>query len=865
MSLATYHRKRNFRKTAEPKGRVKKSRSDLAFVIQKHDASHLHYDFRLELDGVLKSWAVPKGPSLDPAIRSLAIEVEDHPLDYGSFEGTIPRGQYGGGTVMLWDRGQWIPDGDPHEGFDAGKLAFTLEGEKLKGRWKLVRIRAGDDRRRHWLLIKSHDENARPGSGYGVLNDKSESVKTGRDLGAIAEGNGHDSTEPRKARSAKTKKRTGRGRSTGDLAREARALSHTRVSKQPTWIAPQLAVLAENPPESENWVHEIKFDGYRLISVRQGEDVRLLTRNQKDWTAKFPTVAAAVARLPVSQAIFDGEVVILDKKGISHFQSLQQVMQNGNRGDVVYVVFDLLHCEGVDVRSAPLLERKRLLSSIIGSAGGEGVLQYSPHLVGGGAEALEAACKLGLEGLIFKRADSVYESKRSRNWVKVKCSQRQEFVIGGFTDPRRSRTGFGALLLGYYGKDGGLVYCGRVGTGFDEKLLKDMRRRLDEIEQSRPAYRNPPVGADSVGVHWVKPQLVAEVAYRAITSDGLLRQPTFQGLRVDKSAKEVVREVPKEKSEDVAPKPKGRLPVEKSVDRKKKQVHGHASGNGEMILEGVKITHPERVIFPGTDVTKERLAQYYSVISEYMLPHVVDRPLMLVRCPEGAAGGCFHQKHLTGTFPKSIQGVKIREKSQSGEYPIVKDLGGLIALVQMNTLEIHGWGSGSENIEHPDRVILDLDPGASVPWKSVCDAATLIRDLLLRKKLKSFVKTSGGKGLHVVVPIKPDTGWDRVKAFAQEISVQLADAAPDQFVSKMTKSIRQGKIFVDYLRNGRGATCVLPYSTRARAGAPISMPVPWNSLHRVSSADAFTVETAMATRKLVDPWKEFFSTRQSLK
>lgn len=860
MSLTVYKRKRDFRKTPEPTGRIKRSRRGLRYVIQKHDASRLHYDFRLEWDGVLKSWAVPKGPSLDPAVKSLAVQVEDHPLDYGGFEGIIPEGQYGGGTVMLWDEGTWTPEGDAARSLKAGKLTFELHGKKLSGRWKLIRTAGRDgDRQTQWLLMKSHDEAARPGTQRAFLDKESLSVKSGRDLDEIAGNRKKKVWQSDRAGKTKSKKAIPK-RKRPALKRRApiaividpAALNGARPAPQPTWVAPQLATLADGPPDGADWVHEVKFDGYRLIAIRRGDQVKLWTRNHNDWTDQFEAIAGALRRLPVDEAIIDGEVVALNEKGHSDFQALQRRLQEGGRNPMAYAVFDLLHCNGYDVRSAPLLERKQLLKTIVDAAGPDPLIQYSEHATGDGGAAVKLACKAGLEGLIFKKADAAYESRRTPKWLKVKCTSRREFVIGGFTDPQRSRTGFGALLLGDHDARGRLTYRGRVGTGFSDTLLTDMHRKLARLEQPRTPFHNPPTGYGARGVHWVKPQLVAEVTYQAITSDGLLRQPSFDGLRLDKKPSEVIEEsaVPVTRQESTA-----------TRDKHASQAQGH----GGVVSQGVVITHPDRIVFPNTKITKSTLADYYTRVGERMLPHMTDRPLMLARCPGGAGGQCFYQKHITMTGKEPIDAVKIKEKSAARMYAIVDTPKGLAWLVQMNTLEIHGWGSCRPRIEMPDRLIFDLDPGEGVAWNAVVDAALLIRKALRSVKIESFVKTSGGKGLHIVAPLTPSAGWDAVKGFAQQVAQAMAESDPDLFVSKMTKSIRGGKIFIDYLRNGRGASCVLPYSTRARPGAPVSMPVAWSALKRVNGADAFTVSDLMKLRRLpVDPWAEFFEVRQKL-
>ena len=875
MGLALYHKKRDFARTAEPKGRVHRSQKALHYCIQKHDASHLHYDFRLEYGGVLKSWAVPKGPSLDPTVRSLAIEVEDHPLEYGDFEGTIPKGEYGGGTVMLWDRGDWVPDGDAAEGLRKGKLSFELRGEKLRGHWTLVRIRAkGNERRVHWLLMKSGDEFARPGTRHLLLEEESRSVKTGRDLDEIAAGKKSKSRKAANKKPARSKPQEKSGRKAIQAADiNPASLTNARRAAQPEWVPPQLATLVENPPSGGPWIYEVKFDGYRLIAIRRGTTVRLIIRNQKDWTDRFQPIAEAISKLPADRLILDGEVVVVNEHGKSSFQALQNVTQDGGRGGrLLYAVFDILNCKGYDITGAPLVERKRLLESLFKKATGgrtfisgpgRSGLQYSEHASGDGAAALKNVCAHGEEGLIFKRSDLPYVSRRTQGWLKVKCFHRREFVIGGYTDPKNTRTGFGALLLGFHTKDGSLRYCGRVGTGFNVTTLTDLHRRLAKLETPRPPFANPPVGADARGVHWVKPAIVAEVSFLAMTSDGILRHPTFEGLRMDKKASEVIDEVPADTAKAIPRASRESRQPRPGVSRRSR---GASANSPEpTTVAGITLSHPDRVLFPESNITKLQLAEYYEAVADAMLPFIADRPLMLVRCPGGLGSDCFHQKHMNQQMPKSLRGVRITEKSKSGIYPLVDDAAGLISLVQMNTLEIHGWQSKAGDLERPDQVIFDLDPGEGVKWSEIADTALAIREILEHCGLHCFIKTSGGKGLHLVSPLKPAASWDEVKGFAQAVSSGVSRAAPDRYVEKMTKSIRRGKIYIDYLRNGRGATCVLPYSTRVHPGASVSMPIAWESVKKLASASQFTVENAPSRlKKSKNPWADFDAKRRPI-
>lgn len=634
------------------------------------------------------------------------------------------------------------------------------------------------------------------------------------------------------------------------------SLTNARRALQPEWIPPQLAKLVSEAPDGERWLHEIKYDGYRFLAVLQGKKVNLITRNNKDWTARFPRVAEAVAALPVKNGIFDGEVVALNPNGISDFQALQNALQADRETNIHYYVFDLPYCDGYDLTGAPLLERKELLARILSADKAERI-HYSDHVRGDGPSVLDEACKMRLEGIICKRVDSRYESRRSWSWLKVKCVSEQEFVIGGYTDPRGSRTGFGALLLGYYNKKGELVYCGRVGTGFNTETLRTLCKQLKALEGKDTPFANPPTGADARGVHWVAPKLVGQIKYTNMTSDGILRHPSFEGLRADKPAEKVVLEVPQSLKKTLG-----------STNNSHKKAHrsAKASTRSESQTSSTNVSHPERVLFPDSKITKGELASYYQLVGETMLPFVTNRPLMLVRCPEGVGTTCFHQKHPSmEKIPPGLHGVPIREEKETATHMVLDNAAGLIALTQMSVLEIHTWGSKADDIEHPDRIIFDLDPGDGVKWTEVIDATRQVRERLEAMGLKSFAKTSGSKGLHVMVPIRPSANWDQVKGFAMALAMEMVQDDPANFVGKMTKSIRGGKIYIDYLRNGRGATCVAAYSTRAKPGAPVSVPVSWEALGRVKSAAAFTLRTVDSwLEDARNAWPGYFKTRQTL-
>ena len=903
-SLREYRRKRRFSRTPEPEGAAAPARAEppggeRVFVIQKHAATRLHYDFRLELEGVLKSWAVPKGPSLDPADKRLAMHVEDHPLEYGDFEGIIPKGEYGGGTVMLWDHGTWTPEGDPHRDYRAGSLKFSLHGEKLRGSWALVRIR---DRRqtrddeRSWLLIKHDDEAARPAARYQVVDAEPDSVVTGRSMEQIAaaqdrvwHSNRGAGAQDDGAAGRPSARAGGRSPSRAASARAGAAaparidpaqVEGARPASLPRFVPPQLATLVSQAPVGDDWLHEMKFDGYRILARREDDDVTLRSRNGRAWTDHFPAVADSVRALPARQLLLDGEVAVVTRDGRTSFQALQNLMSSaGGGGALVYMVFDLLHVDGYDLTRARLEDRKAALARLLGAPGGEpGALRYSDHVVGSGAEFFAEACRLGLEGVVSKRRGAPYRSTRGADWVKTKCLSRQEVVIGGYTDPEGSRSGIGALLTGVY-EDGRLVYVGKVGTGFTARTLQDLKERLTPLEQP-----SSPFSARLTGLgrpHWVRPELVAEVNFGEWTADGRMRHPSFQGLREDKPAAQVVRERPATPPEDERPeppRPRREAPASTSAGPSKSRDRrragnargggpaGDGASSGEAAVAGVRITHPDRVLYPPQGITKIGLARFYESIAEWILPHLRDRPTTLVRCPDGAHKTCFYQKHTGYWAPDTVRRVPIKEKTKTGEYLVVDDLPGLIGLVQIGILEIHTWNSTVSELERPDRIVIDLDPGDGVPWSRVVAGARLVRARLEAAGLQSFVKTTGGKGLHVVAPLIPRAGWDECAAFARRMAEEIARDEPRRYLARMARSERAGRIFVDYLRNVRGATSVAAYSTRARPDAPVSVPLDWDELSPRVRSDHYTVTTL--PRRLAalraDPWTAYRTVRQSL-
>jgi bifunctional non-homologous end joining protein LigD len=827
MALAEYKRKRDFKKTPEPAGRVRaRRRGALQFVIQKHAARRLHYDFRLELDGVMKSWAVPKGPSLDPKEKRLAVHVEDHPLEYNSFEGVIPQGEYGGGTVLLWDRGTWKPaDGDdPAEAYAKGSLKFELDGEKLHGRWALVRMGGRANRgggKENWLLIKERDDTAENGSGSDVVDENPRSVETGRTIEEIAE----------------KRDRVWRSDRGGGEPSSA-ATPGAKKGRLPKSFAPQLATLATNAPESGDWVHEIKFDGYRILARIEDGRVTLFSRRGLDWTERFPRLAKTLGKLPVRAALIDGEAVALDEGGYSSFALLQEALSAGKTDELVYYAFDLVHLDGWNLEEAKLVDRKALLKPLIPE--GDGLVRYSDHQEGSGKAFFDVACETKLEGMISKQRDAPYRSERSRAWLKIKCVNREDFAVIGWTDPTGTRVGIGALVLGYYDEKGKLHYAGRVGTGFDARLLAELRRALERAGQVRNPFGKLPDGA-ARGVHWVAPAFVVEVQFAGWTRDNVLRHAAFLGIREDKVPEEAV----------IA------RPVAAPSATKGKPAESAAKKGTAMRRAEVKLSNEDKVLYPGSGFTKGDIARYYETVAARALPHLAHRPLTLVRCPEGEGKACFFQKHIGSGVPSAIGTVDVPEKDGStGAYLVIEDVAGLIGLVQLGVLEIHPWGATADDIEHPDRLIFDLDPDVGLSWDRITEAALSLRKLLGELGLETFAKTTGGKGLHVVLPVKPELGWDDAKSFTKAIADAFAEAEPQRYTAVMSKRARKGRLFIDYLRNGRGNTAVGAFSTRARPGATVSVPLSWDEVEAGVRSDAFTIETLPERlRKLKkDPW-----------
>jgi len=866
MPLEVYHRKRNFKTTPEPKGRLHGAKAKgLRFIIQKHAASHLHYDFRLELNGVLLSWAVPKGPSLDPNDKRLAMHVEDHPIEYGDFEGVIPPKQYGSGTVMLWDRGEWIPREDPDEGYRKGKLKFELRGEKLHGGWNLVKSRSskyGGDK--SWLLIKEDDAHARQGVDARVVDELPDSVASGRSLEEIA-------ADPTRVwhsnKSVAENVRSGAVRKAKPKVTDLAKAPGARKARAPQWLPPELATLVDDPPLGDDWVHEIKYDGYRMLCHVKGGRATVYSRNRKDWTRNLPLLASAVARLPVEEAWIDGEVIAPDASGRSSFQALQNAFAGEGAERLAYYAFDLPWVDGYDLTRVPLVERKRLLRERVPA--GAGMVRYSDHVEGEGETFFKEACNIGLEGIVSKRRDSAYSGRRGRDWVKVKCLQRQEFVIGGWTDPQGSRSGFGALLIGVHDEDGRLRYAGKVGTGFDDRMLAMLTRELAKRATDEPPFVDPPTGAEGRRAHWVKPDLVGEVRFTEWTRDDTLRHPSFQGLRKDKAARDVVRERPSEvaaRTEAPADPPEASARRGGATRATAAKHAARAPAAEANTIAGVALSNAEKVLYPEDRISKRELAGYYAAIGEWMVPHVAHRPLTLVRCPNGYDAKCFYQKKIKESLGAFLEPIEVRESSGVEHYMMANSVGALVSLVQMGVLEIHPWGSREGALDKPDRIVMDFDPDESLPWSSIVEAVTVLRKLLDTVGLKGFLKTTGGKGLHVVIPIEPALEWETVTAFTKAMADLMVMTFPDRFTAKLSKATRTGKILVDYLRNAEGATAIAAYSARARKGAPVSTPIAWDELDRDTRFDAFTIRNVPARLRgrRKDPWAGFFTVEQSI-
>jgi bifunctional non-homologous end joining protein LigD len=916
--LETYNNKRHFDVTPEPSGaasrkrgtdpRGKSTAQPLSFVIQEHHARRLHYDFRLELDGTLKSWAVPKGPSLDPSVKRLAVHVEDHPVDYGSFEGEIPPGNYGAGTVIVWDRGTWRSASDENAlaAYRAGKLKFILDGDKLHGGWTLVRSHMkGSGDKEQWLLIKERDDEARSDAEFDVLEQRPGSVlavpKTSRAKKAaprasasVSKAAPHTREEVALTRSTRslpsprgTSKRpdivsTRSPESRRELAAHP-AIKGAKKATLPATLKPQLATLVETPPTNDDWSYEIKFDGYRVVAridTRRGKpEVRLFTRAGNDWTDKFGHLADAFSKLGVESGWLDGEAVVLDKEGLPDFQALQNAFDTARPQDIVIYLFDVPFLNGYDLRNVPLVQRRAILSALLEDT--EPLhLRFSENFAFSAEDLLRSACSMALEGIIGKRLDSTYTSSRSPSWIKLKCRRRQEFVIGGFTEPTGSRAAFGALLLGVHDSKGKLQYAGRVGTGFNASTLSDIHQQLVRLESQSMPFAHAPSERSRAPVHWVKPKLVAECNFAEWTDERIVRQASFVSLRTDKPAIQIVKEAPKQgatvqtssdtevasaKARSTPRSPSARAKPTPAAETKSKPKSKSTRQADAQTIEGVRITHPDRIIDKQSKANKLDLVEYYASVAERMLVELKDRPIALVRAPEDIGGELFFQKHSQRL---SIPDVTQHPGLDAGHPPLmtIDSVKSLIGAAQMGTVEIHSWNARAATIEQPDRMVFDLDPDPALGWERMIEAAQLTRALLEEIGLTAFCKTSGGKGLHVIVPLTRHSGWEEIKEFAQGVAQHMATTLPEHFSAKMGPQNRKKKIFIDYLRNNRGSTTVAAFSARARPGLGVSVPLAWDELPETMAGDQWNI--ANVHQRLdsltTDPWADYTKTRQRI-
>ena len=819
--LSKYHQKRDFNITGEPKGKTgKRKKEHLAFVIQKHGARRIHYDFRLELDGVMKSWAVTRGPSYDPKDKRLAVHVEDHPIEYNKFEGIIPDKQYGAGPVMIWDKGEWEPEEDPHKGFKKGHLTFQMKGQRMHGRWHLVRMHTKEPPE-NWLLIKGDDEYVLKGKKNEQFLDKENtSVISSRTLEEIKEN-----------KKSKNKQETKKA-----IKKPKSSKSSTNLQKK--YSSPELATLVEFPPTGKEWLHEIKYDGYRIMAFIEKGNVVMRTRGGKDWTHKFQNIAEQLAKLPVKSAVLDVELCVLNEKGVTSFSALQEALSNKDAAHIEGWFFDLLHLDGKDYAKDPLSKRKAILEKLLKKKNLP-LIHYSEHFEST-SNLLEKACKIGAEGLVSKNKDSLYRFRRTYDWVKSKCGQEQEFAIGGFMPAKDNPKAVGSLLLGYY-KGDKFLYAGKVGTGFGVELSKKIYKRLNPLRIKASPFDSP-VEKSRRTHFWVKPEVLCEVSFWEWTADQHIRHASFKGLREDKAPEAVVQEKPE--------------PPPKKQTKK-----------SNFTVEGITITHPDREVFPGTGITKGDVATHYAKVMPFILPFVENRLISLLRCTDTIEDQCFFQRNPMRGMGPDIRGKTLTHKGNKHNYLYIEDAKGLLELVQMGTIEFHAWQSQVNNIGKPDQIIFDLDPGEKVPFDAVKLAAEDIRRRLKKLDLESFPRLSGGKGIHVTLPLKPKHSWDDVKAFTQKFAQKMERDAPDAYISKMTTAKRTGKIFIDYLRNDYSSTAIAPFSLRARKDAPVAVPISRKELGKVNSAAAFNISNVdMALnkerQKLIE---EFLNSRQILK
>ena len=844
MSLVDYRRKRSFDRTREPEpGKAVPKAGRAIFVVQLHHASHRHYDFRLQVGDALKSWAVPKGPSFDPEVKRMAIEVEDHPVDYAGFEGDIPRGQYGGGHVAQFDSGVWATDGDPEAQLAKGHLRFDLFGTKLKGGWHLVRS-GKPARQPQWLLFKDKDAFAGKLEADDLLADVAPAPAA--DLERAGKGKSGRkklaSVPVRKARRV-------------DWAKKALALTGAKKAKPLRGpFEPQLARLGEAPPQGGQWIHELKWDGYRIQAIIADGKVRLWSRNALEWTEKIPDIRTGIESLGLESGALDGEL-IAGSGTKEDFNLLQSTLSGERQGRLAFVLFDLLHVNGVDVAGAPLLERKALLEDLLAHAPPQ--LAYSSHIDGDGNAAFELAGTRHFEGIISKRADRAYQPGRSDDWRKTKQLASDEFAVVGYTAPQGSRTGFGSLLLARPDPEHGWLYAGRVGTGFSAGLMRTIAKQLASGGGGTPTAHVGTTDTDLRTATWFPPRFVVEVFYRGIGRQKLLRQPSLKAVRADKRVEDLL-----DSDRNEGAPQRSRERVMKSTAK----AAGKSARKSSRATDLPDLSSPAKMLFPESRITKQDVWDYYLAVADHLLPEIVGRPLSVMRCPAGIKQPCFFQKHLTSGLDL-VSTVRLKEDSGiNADYLVVEDLAGLMELVQFNALEFHPWGSHAGDPDKADRVVFDLDPGQGVPFPEVKKAATDIRKRLAQLELESFLRVSGGKGLHVVVPLNPGCDWDLTRRFARGFAEALAQSEPHRFVATATKSKRTRRIFVDYLRNGRGATAVASYSMRARPGAPVAMPLAWSGLGKLEKANAFTIKDVPARlkRRRKDPWQDIDRLKQNL-
>ncbi|KQQ89242.1 DNA ligase D [Massilia sp. Leaf139] len=873
-ALKLYKSKRDFSITSEPAEGGVPGKNALTFVIQKHWASRLHYDFRLELDGTMKSWAVPKGPSYDTHDKRMAVHVEDHPISYADFEGTIPEKQYGAGKVIIWDKGTWAPEGDPHEGYRKGNLKFRLHGHKMHGNWVLVRMKGrGNDKQEPWLLIKEKGDYARPAEEFSVVDEMPDSVKalpmpgTGDKVQGKAKAEGAEATAKagaaaktkaaakpaaKSARAAKAKADAAAAGAAGK-ARDASLPEGVVEAPPPKEFAPELATLVDAPPANpEEWVFEVKFDGYRMLARIENGEVRLITRNNNDWTDKLRPLREEIERMGLPDGWYDGEIVVHDANGRPNFGLLQLAFDGSNRAQIVYFIFDAPYLGGYDLRKVALVERRALLEAALNTAKASELVRFSAEFGTDPEGLVAAACKIGLEGVIGKRRDSHYVSRRSPAWIKLKCGQRQEFVIVGYTDPKGSRKGVGSLLLATHDKEGVLRYAGNVGSGFNAESLRDITAKLKALDTDASPF--PPRTVPGRKHHWVRPELIAEVSFSEWTEAGAVRHPVFQGLRTDKPASGITRELP--------------TPV-KEIEMSDED-EGASSSEAPGMVEGtlpanLKITNGDRVVDEKSGATKMDVIRYYALVGNLMMEHLKGRPVSLVRAPAGIKGDLVFQKHAD---IKKLPGMKHMDQALDPDHPpmlTVDNLAGILSAAQWNALEFHTQNAFGKSYDKPDRMVFDLDPGEGVEFAAMQEAGQVMRAFLEELGLPSFLKTSGGKGLHVVVPIKGGKDWDTVKGFSQAIVTHLAKTLPDRFSAKSGAKNRVGKIFIDYLRNGQGATTVSAWSVRARPGLGISVPLAWDELKTLKSSDQWNVQNAHTRLDQGnDPWEGYDKAAKTL-